>query len=135
MTGSSRRAWLGAALLVGVVYLLIGRLFALPATHVHGWRLAAWLVSGVAYAVHIAYEHFKLRNSSRLVALHVALAVAIGAMGLAMTGMIRSLVLGSALRPAWLLALVLWPAFTAIPAFVCAFLAGAVLARIPRRAE
>src|SRR5450759_888224 len=33
--------------------------FALPADHVHAWRLAAWMVSGVAYAAHIGYEHFK----------------------------------------------------------------------------
>lgn len=124
--------WLPATLLVGVTYFLVGRLFTLPHDNVPLWRLAAWLVSGVAYAVHIRYEHFTLRNAPRLVALHVALAVALGAFGLALAGMIRSLSTGAALRPAWLLALVLWPAFTAIPAFLGALAAAMVLARVCR---
>lgn len=45
-----RRGWLPAALLVGAVYFLVGRIFALPSDHVHAWRLAAWIVSGAAYA-------------------------------------------------------------------------------------
>jgi hypothetical protein len=134
MDASHRQAWFRAALLVGVVYLLVGRLFALPATHLRGWRLAAWVVSGAAYAAHIGYEHFRLRTSPRVTALHVALAVVIGAFGLAVTGMIHSLSSASAIRPAWLLALVLWPAVTAVPAFLVALLVGAALARLPRSA-
>lgn len=124
------RTWLRAALLFGVAYFLIGRLFALPTDHVQVWRLAAWFVCGVAYALHIGYEHFRLRNAPRLMALHVALAVAIGAFGLAVAGMIHSLSTAPAIRPAWLLALVAWPAVTAIPAFFGAFLAAKVLARL-----
>ena len=132
---SRRQAWVRAALLVGVVYLLIGRLFALPTDHVRVWRLAAWVVSGAAYAAHIGYEHFRLRNSPRVTALHVALAVAIGAIGLAVAGMMHSLSTTSVIRPAWLLALVIWPAVTAVPAFLVALVAGAVLARLPRSAD
>jgi hypothetical protein len=132
---SRRQAWVRAALLVGVVYLLIGRLFALPTDHVRVWRLAAWVVSGAAYAAHIGYEHFRLRNSPRVTALHVALAVAIGAIGLAVAGMMHSLSTTSVIRPAWLLALVIWPAVTAVPALLVALVAGAVLARLPRSAD
>ncbi len=132
---SRRQAWVRAALLVGVVYLLIGRLFALPTDHVRVWRLAAWVVSGAAYAAHIGYEHFRLRNSPRVTALHVALAVAIGAIGLVVAGMMYSLSTTSVIRPAWLLALVIWPAVTAVPAFLVALVAGAVLARLPRSAD
>lgn len=132
MDASGRRAWVRAALLVGVAYFLIGRGFTLPPGPVRAWRLAAWLVSGGAYAAHIAYEHFRLRSSPRLAALHVALAVAIGAIGLAVAGMIQSLSTISAIRPEWLLALVIWPAVTAIPAFLGAFLAGWVLGLLPR---
>lgn len=110
MDASHRQAWVRAALLLGVVYLLIGRVFALPADHVLVWRLAAWLISGVAFAAHIGYEHFRLRNSPRLTALHAALGVAIGALALALAGMIHSVSTTSAIRPAWLLALVVWPA-------------------------
>jgi len=132
VNASSRKAWLLAALLVGVVYFIIGRLFALPENNVRVWRLAAWVVSGGAYAAHIGYEHFKLRNTTRLTALHVALAVAIGAIALAVAGMIHSLTTSSAIRPAWLLALVIWPAVTAVPAFLGALVAGAVLASLSR---
>ena len=61
MDAPRRHAWVLAALFFGAFYFLVGRLFALPATHVERWRLAAWLVSGVAYAAHIAYER-RLRH-------------------------------------------------------------------------
>jgi len=127
-----RRPWIRAALLVGLAYLIIGRVFAFPTDHVQMWRLAAWVVSGAVYGAHIWYEHFRLRNPIRTAALHVALAVAIGAFALAVAGMTRSLYTTSAIRPAWLLALLLWPAFTAIPAFLVAL---AIAALLPRRPE
>src|ERR671938_688271 len=74
---ASRQAWLRAALLVGVAYFVIGRVFALPTNDVQLWRLSAWVVSGCAYAAHIAYEHYRLGSSPRVGASHVALAVAI----------------------------------------------------------
>jgi hypothetical protein len=135
MDASRRQAWVRAALLFGVAYFLIGRLFALPANHVRIWRLAAWMVSGGAYAAHIGYEHFRLRNSPRLTALHVAVGVGIGAFALAVAGMIHSLSTASAIRPTWLLALVIWPAVTAVPAFCGALVAGAMLQRLPRSAD
>ncbi len=130
MGASPRHAWVRAALLAGGVYLLIGRLFPQPAHHLFAWRLAAWIASGVAYAAHIGYEHFRLRNSPRAAALHVAAAVALGAFALAVAGMIHSLSITSAIRPAWLLALVSWPAVTAVTAIIVAFVAGAVLRRL-----
>jgi hypothetical protein len=130
-----RQPWLRAALLLGVVYFIIGRVFSLPADHVQAWRLAAWIVSGVAYAAHIGYEHFRLRNSPRLTAVHVAVGVAIGAFALAVAGMIHSLSTTSGIRPAWLLAIVVWPAVTALPAFLGALVAGAVLPSRHRSAD
>ena len=129
MDSSLHQPWIRAALLLGALYLLVGRAFAVPATYVQEWRLAAWMVCGVAFAAHIAYEHFRLRYSPFLVALHAALAVAVGAILLALAGMINSLWTRSPLRPVWLLALVLWPAFTAVPAFFVALAASAILAR------
>jgi hypothetical protein len=129
VNASGRHAWVRAALIVGVVYFIVGKVFALPANHIHVWRLAAWMVSGVAYAAHIAYEHFRLRSSPRLTAPHVAVAVAIGAFALAVAGMIHSLSTSSSIRPAWLLALVIWPAVTALPAFLGALVAAAILPR------
>lgn len=113
--------------LIGLWYFLVGRLFAVPVTHVQVWRLAAWVVSGVAFLMHTCYEHFRLSNHPRLLAWHAAVAVAIGALLLAVAGMIRSLWTTSEMRPAWLVALLLWPAFTAIPAFLVSLLVAAVL--------
>lgn len=134
MDTSRRHAWLRAALLVGAAYFLIGRVFALPSDNVRVTRLAAWMLSGLAYAAHIGYEHFRLHSAPRLTALHVATAVAIGGFALAVAGMIHSLSTTSSIRPAWLLALVLWPAITAVPAFLGAIVVGAVLTRISRSA-
>jgi hypothetical protein len=130
-----RQPWVRAALLVGLAYFLIGRVFAWPTTHVQGWRLAAWAISGAAYAAHIGYEHFRLRHSPYPTALHAALAVAIGAFGLAAAGALHSLLATSTIRPAWLLAFVAWPVVTAVPAFVVALVAATVLARLPRGAD
>jgi hypothetical protein len=130
---SPNRPWVLAALFVGVMYFVIGTVFAWPTEHVRAWRLAAWVASGVAFAAHIGYEHFRLRNVSRLLALHAALAVAIGAVCLAGAGMLQSLSAASAIWSSWLLALVVWPAVTAVPAFVAALVVAALLGRFSRR--
>ena len=131
MKESPHQPWLRAAILVGVVYALVGIAFAVPATHVQAWRLAAWVVSAIAYAAHIAYEHFRLRNSSLSAALHVALAVALGAFGLAVGANIHSLSTGSTdqHRQLLLLSLAIWPLITALPALLVALGISAVLAR------
>lgn len=129
---SRQQSWIPAALFVGFLYALIGRLFALPTDHARVWRLAAWLVSGVAFATHIAYEHGRLRHRPSVLALHAAAAVALGAFGLAVAGALHSLWATASIRPLWLLALVAWPAFTAVPAFLVALVAGAILTRVAR---
>lgn len=132
MDAPSRQPWLRAALLVGAVYLVIGRVFALPATHVRAWRLAAWIVSGIVFAAHIWYEHLKLRHPARTTALHAAAAAAMGAFALALVAALRAQALTGAIQPRWLLALVLWPLITGVPAFLAALVVVAVLARVPR---
>jgi hypothetical protein len=127
MEASRRDAWVRSALLIGLAYGLIGRLFALPANDVHAWRLAAWIVSGAMYAAHIGYEHFRLRNSPRSTALHVAVAVAIGTIALIVAGMLHDLSTASTIRAAWLLAIVVLPVVTAVPAFLGGLVAGAIL--------
>jgi hypothetical protein len=99
------------------------------------WRLAAWAVSAAVFAAHIGYEHFRLGSSPRAIALHSAVAVALGALLLSAAATAHAATAASR-APYWrfLLALVLWPIFTALPAFVVAFVVGAVLARLPRRA-
>jgi hypothetical protein len=75
--------------------IIVGIVFAVPTTHVQVWRLAAWMVSAIGYATHIADERFRLRNSPGSAALHVALAVALGAFGLAVGAKMDSLFVGS----------------------------------------
>ncbi len=130
-----RERWLGAALLAGALYLFVGRAFAAPADHVQAWRWAAWLVCGVIYIAHIAYEHFKLHNSPRAASVHVAVGVAIGGFGLAVAGMLHSLSTTSTIRPNWFVALIAFPAVTAIPGFLGALVATAALARLSPSAE
>lgn len=135
MDVSPRHAWIPVAFLVGIVYFLIGRLFPQPADNLRAWRLAAWAASAALYAAHIAYEHFKLRGSTRSTALHVAVAVAIGAFGLALAGLIHSLSATSRLRVAWPISLVAWPAITAVPAFLVALVIAALLRRLSPSAD
>lgn len=119
--------WIRAALLFGAVYLLVGRVSTMPTDNVGMWRLAAWVISAVTFTTHFWHEHFRLRGAYRPAALHIAIAVAIGAFGLAVAAMIHSLSTTGTIRPAWLLALILWPALTAVPAFLVALAAGAIL--------
>ena len=131
MGESGRQPWVRALVLLGVMYVFVGIVFAVPADHVKVWRLAAWVVSAIAYEAHICYERFRLRNSPHSAALHVALAVALGAFGLAVGANIHSLSIGSTNehRRLLLLALGLWPVITALPAFLIALGASWVLAR------
>jgi hypothetical protein len=127
-----RRAWLGAVLVCGFLYLVIGRV---PVPAVLEWRLAAWIVSGLVYATHIWYEHSRMRNRPVIAASHVALAVAIGGFTLAIAAMIHALRTRGTIAPFWLVALVAWPAITAIPGFAGALIAATILSRFaPRRA-
>jgi hypothetical protein len=130
LDASHRQAWIRVALLLGVVYFVIGRVFAVPTSHVKVWRLAAWVVSLAVFAAHIGYEHFKLRHSPRFTALHTALAVAFGAFLLAVAGAIHSLGATSAIRPLWLVAFVVWPVATGVPAFLVAFVVAMALASL-----
>lgn len=134
MDASGRKPWIRAALLVGVLYFVVGRVFALPSGHVSAWRLAAWVVSGAVYASHIGYEHFRLNNSPRATALHAAIAVALGAFLLAVAATIHAVTAPSH-APYWryLLALVLWPIITALPACLVALVAAEVLVRLPTK--
>ena len=125
-----RGSWFRVAFLVGTLYVIIGRVAALPAYNVRVWRLAAWLASLGIFAAHVGYEHFKPVSSPRLAATHAAAAVAIGSFGLAVMGMINSLSTDTGFRLVWIVALIAWPAITAIPAFVVAYIAAAMLGRL-----
>jgi hypothetical protein len=115
------------------VYLVVGVGFPNPSASnkmQFMWRLAAWLTSGVAFAIHIGLEHFRLRNTPRGTALHGSVSVALGAFALAAAANIHALTAGTANHRLLALALVIWPIITGVPAFVVAMVAAAGLARV-----
>jgi hypothetical protein len=133
MDASDRQPWLRWALLVGAVYLIVGVVFAaLPAVgnQVRVWRLAAWVISAAVFAAHIGYELFRRGNSPRSTALHVAVAAAFGAFGLAAAAIVHSLWTASGNLRLLLIALVAWPVITGLPAFLVALSVSVVLARL-----
>ena len=142
MDASDRQPWFRWALLVGILYAIVGIVFgalanpSLSHQAVVMWRLAAWLVSAAAFAAHLGYEHFRLRNPPLRAALHVAVAVALGAFLLAVWVIVHAHWVASnhqSPRAPW--ALVVFPVVTGVPAFVVALVVVAVLARMRRRSQ
>ena len=133
MDASGRKQWLPRLIIVGVAYFVVGIAFGSFAGWSASnqmritWRLLAFLVSGVAFAIHIGYEHFRLGNSPLITASHASMAVAAGAFALAVAANVHSLWVASSNHGLLAFALVAWPALTAIPAFVVALVAAAGL--------
>ena len=122
-------------LLVAVAYLVVGIAFAAfsdwattNAMHLL-WRRLAWLVSGIGFAAHIAYGHFRLGNPPRTTAMHASFAAALGAGGLALAANVHEWATASSYRPAIAIAIVAWPLLTVVPAFVVAMVAASMLDR------
>ena len=138
MKAPGRKLWVRAVILVGSVYFVVGYGSAaldpfVPDRARFVWRLAAWTVSFVVFAGHIWYEHFRLGDPPRATAPHTAGSVALGAFLMAVAAMIHAFTVASH-APYWqhLLALVLLPVVAALPAFLVALAAAAVLARVER---
>lgn len=120
--------------LLGGVYFVVGVVFGELAKWAGSeqgqfrWRLTAWVVSAFVFGAHIAHEHFRLRTRAIVLALRVALAAALGAFLLAAAATLHAMRLTSS-APYWLylLALVLWPLMTGVPAFIAAFVGAKVL--------
>ncbi len=92
MEASDRKRWLRAVILLGAAYFVFGIAFAAFAGSAGSnsmretWNRLGFVASAIAFAIHIGYEHFRLR-----------------------------------------IALIAWPALTAVPAFVVALVAAAGL--------
>ena len=138
MDASNRQRWLRMVVLLGAVYFVLGIAFAKFASwsgssSMHEtWNRAGFVASAIAFALHIGYEHLRLRNSSLVTAAHVAIAVGLGAFALAVNANVHGLWVGSSNQRLLAIALVAWPAITAIPAFVVALVAAAGLGLIRR---
>src|SRR5437667_6366065 len=138
MDASGHKRGLRVLILLGAVYLLAGITFGALAGGSASiqmrtaWRLAAWLTSAAAFGAHIWYEQFRLRNSTIATAVHASLAAALGAFALAVAANLHAQWNASGNRRLLALALALWPAMTAVPAFVVALAVAAGLARTRR---
>ena len=122
------------ALLLAAFYFLFGVGFATLASWAATdstrvtWNRLGFLISGIVFTLHIAYEHFRLRSSPLLTATHASIAVALGALALAVKANIHGYRIGSSNKPLLAYALVIWPAITAIPAFGVALVTALALA-------
>jgi flagellar basal body-associated protein FliL len=129
---TGRLRWVWVVLIVAAAYLVSGLVSAAlsrAAASSQGrqaWRLGAWVISAVAFAVHIRYEHIRLRSTPRTVAFHVALAVALAGFGLAVSASLHGRATN---HPFPATALLIWPVLTALPAFIVALVVAVVLSR------
>lgn len=128
-----------AVLFLGVVYAVAGIVFGALAGQAAShqvrvaWRLAAWVVSAIAFGAHIVYEQLRLRSSPRITALHVASAAGLGAFGLAVAANVHAQTVSPPQHSLLLvLSLAIWPVMTALPAFVVALVAALLFARVRR---
>lgn len=129
-------SWFPIAMLIAIAYPVIGVAFAVPASSTShritvAWRLAAWAVAAAIFAIHVWYEHSRDRKPLRA-ALHVAAAVALGAFILAVWVIVHAHWIGASQSPLALLALVLFPVISGVPAFLVALPAAFVLANARR---
>ena len=137
MKGTRIKTDLKSTIMIGVLYFVVGVLFgelsasATSRRAFFTWRFAAWVVSAAVYGAHIAFEHFKLRNSPRALATHTAVAVGLGAFLLAVAATVHAFTVPTH-APYWLfaVALVAWPLITAVPALLVAFVIGLMLTRL-----
>ena len=138
MNASGKYRWLRLVILFGLVYLAVGVAFPNPTAAnkmQFMWRLGAWLICVLAFVIHIALEHFRFRNSPKRTAFHVSASVSLGAFGLATAANIHALRAGTGNQRLLILALVIWPIITGVPAFIGALIAAALLARLRYHAD
>src|SRR4051812_25075788 len=114
-----------SSLVAGVAYIVIGRFFPNPSADARWWRLAAWVLSAIVVVMHVMYERRKARSAAR-VARAVAIGAAIGGFGLAFWAMMLS----GGVEKKWIVALLLWPLFLAIPTFAVAYVGAILLQRL-----
>ena len=94
---------------------------------VFAWRLASFIVSLIAFVSHIAYERYLAGSRPLIAALRAAVAVALGALGLAVAANIHSVGVEGANHRLLAMALIIWPVMTGLPAFVVAWAVSAGL--------
>ena len=140
MADPAPKRWLGMAIVVGLVYCAAAVISSMLAAAAASdqmrffWRLSAFIISGVVLLVHIAHEHYRLRNSTLPTTWHVTLAAAFGGLALALAANIHDLFSPEGYRLRMLIALIAWPILTGLPAAIVAMLVAAGLSLKRRNA-
>jgi hypothetical protein len=122
-------------LIAGVAYGVIGIATAFlagdagSAAGVKGWRWAAWVLSAIVVALHIAQVFLRLRTPLLRGAIEVGLGAAVGGLLLAIAGPVRSHWGAPDFVRSALLSIPLWPLLLGLPTFGVALVSGYVLAR------
>ncbi len=135
--GTATRAW-PRIVALGLAYFLIGTVTAAlsrdpaPGGIRYAWRYAAWLLSAVVFAGQIRYERIRASCAPSTTGLRAALAVAVGGFLLAAWAMGHSLSVGADRIGAHVIALVAWPVLLAVPAFLVAWAAAALVGAMRR---
>ena len=133
MTSAGHKHWIRPVIAFSAFYFLVGFVFSefdLWAGSNYLKALSnplAFLISGGAFAIHIGYEHFRLRSTALITAWHTSLAVALGGFALAVKANIHDLLEPAGYRPRMLIALAAWPLLTGVPAFIVALVVAVIL--------
>ena len=122
-------------ILFAVVYVVLGIIFTVitSSTISDGmkmlWNWAAFVISIAVFVYNIIYEHYRLLNPPRIVALRVSVAVALGAFLLAAAANILTLFADSDKNNLMIFAFAVWPFITAVPAFLISLAVATILAK------
>jgi uncharacterized membrane protein len=123
--------WVAVAVLAGIIYVLAGFVFGELAAAAssdeaaHFWWAMACMIGGITFFTQILYELRRLGSLPRAAALHVALTVALGAFALAISALVRQMMLSHTTY----LAFIVWPVVIGISAFAIAWAFAALIAR------
>jgi hypothetical protein len=124
--------WLGRALVYALIYAVVGALFAQLAGHstfvgARFWRLAAWVVSAIAFGTHVQHERVTAGRTLLATGLHAATAAAVGAFGLALAAIVHRHAAGLPRSGLLGAALIIWPLMTFIPALLVGMAAATLM--------
>jgi len=121
-----------AALGYAIIGIAVADLAGAPTT-TRSWRLAGWVLSLAVFIAHIVVARRRRVGSLIAMATRVGIAVASGALVLAIVGPVRAHWHEPGIRRVAVLSVIVWPLLTGVPAFAVALVAGRVIDRLVGR--
>ena len=133
MNKSENKNRLKTIIIFAIIYFFIGIITAdisnpltSSGTQV-AWRLTAFAVSAVVFAVHIRLESIRLLHSPQMSAINTSSAVALGTFVIAVAANINAMLNGSSSKNWLALALLIWPIVTGVLSFLAAYIAAGLI--------